>query len=87
MSNLDPTPGEAHVNPHPPRRSHHPLRAELLDRRLELVFAKGSSSSERLHLSSSITYTAVLDVRRETVLHLLYLLRQRRQRFGTCRNR
>jgi hypothetical protein len=38
-------------------------------------------------LPSSITYTAVLDVRRETVLHLAHLLRQRRHRVGTRRNR
>jgi len=38
-------------------------------------------------LSSIITYTAVLDVRRETVLHLSGLLRQRRRVIGTRKNR
>jgi hypothetical protein len=38
-------------------------------------------------LPSSITYAAVLDVRRETALHLSHLLQQHRQMIGTRRNR
>src|SRR4051812_8095071 len=41
--------------------------------------------NQRLHVSFSITYTAVLDVRRATAEHLAKLLRENRERIGTRR--
>jgi hypothetical protein len=41
------------------------------------------SRAERLHVPSSITYSAVLDVRRETAEHLAKMLRDHRRRLGT----
>lgn len=39
--------------------------------------------NQRLHVASSVSYTAVLDVRRATAKHLAKLLRGHREQLGT----